>query len=186
MSAPWTASPGLRAPQLLRLAMVAAVVSAFSGGQYTRAVEAQVGLEDAVVTVDDSPAARQLYQEAAAQAAENPSRTARLAMRLLEEYPDRLLPADPADPDAYLSVRTRVIRLLKSRDALVNAWREEASASAAAMLDVEAPQVTYDTRPLTAAGFEAGLRIAQARLESGRFASALRMVEELRTWPEGA
>ena len=158
---------------------------AFSLGLVVQGVSAQVGLEDAVVTVDDSPAAQQLFQEAVAQAAENPTRTARLAMRLLDEYPDRLLPAEADDPDAFLPVRTQVIRLLKSREALINAWRQEAAASADALLETVSPQETFDRRPLTPAGFEAGRRVAQARLESARYPSALRLVEELRSWPEG-
>ena len=145
---------------------------------------AQVITDSAVVTVDDSPAAQQLFQEAMAQAAENPTRTARLAMQLLEEYPDRLLAGNSVDGDLFLPVRSEVIRLLGSRESLVNAWRLEATPSANDMLEGAPARKTFDRRPLTDPGFEAGLRLIQERMESGDFAGALQIAEEVETWPQ--
>ena len=144
----------------------------------------QVIADSAVVTVDDSPAAEQLFQEAVAQAAENPTRTARLAMQLLEEYPDRLLAGDSGDGDLFLPVRSEVIRLLGSRESLVNAWRLEATPSANDLLVGAPARKTFDRRPLTDPGFEAGLRLIQERMESGDFAGALHISEEVESWPQ--
>ena len=148
--------------------------------------QAQTGLERAVVTVDDSPVAQQFFREAMAQSVGNPDRAAGLARKLLEDYSGRLLAEDPNQPDAFLPVRTLVIDLLKSNPALLQAWLKEVSVSASEMLEVVPPQRTFDIRPMTPAGFQAGLRLAQVHAENGTFTSALQILDELDTWPGAA
>lgn len=142
---------------------------------------AQTGFERAVVTVDDSPAAQQFFAEATAQTAANPKRAAELAETLLKEYRGRLLGVE-GDSAAFFSVRRHVIGLLESDAALEAAWRDRATAPARTMLEEATALETFDAWPLTEAGLEAGLRVAQDDIERTSFAHALRVLDELESW----
>lgn len=146
---------------------------------------AQTGFERAVVTVDDSPAAHQFFAEATAQTAANPKRAAALAETLLKEYRGRLLEVE-GDSAAFYSVRRHVIDLLESDGALEAAWRDRATTPARAMLEEATAHETFDTWPLTEAGLEAGLRVAQDDIERASFAHALRVLDELESWRKTA
>ena len=148
----------------------------------SRPVGAQVNTASAVVTVDDSPTARQFYQEALAQTIGNPERAAELIMDLLDEYPRRVLGENDEDPNVFLSVRALVISLLQSNSELLKEYQSTASTSANTLLESMLLEEAFESRPLTASGFEAGLRIAQRRMETGSFGSALQTLDEIEAW----
>ena len=144
----------------------------------TTAVTGQV---DVAVTVDDSPVATRSLNEAMVQATDNPARTADLLGSLLDEYGIRLVETD--QPGRFASVRDEAIRILRSDAAVLAAWRREMSAEAARLLDAGEPGAAFDRRPLTDAGLESGLRLAQVAVESGRPLAGIAMLDELESWP---
>ena len=139
----------------------------------------------APVVMDDSPVAERSLDEATSQARDNPARTAELVADLLDEYGDRVV-ARIEDPDAFESVRSRVIELLLSQPGVLAAWQREKDAEAATMLVEAGADVVFQRRPLTAAGLEAGLRIAQRLIETGRAGGGLRLLDTLERWPDAA
>ena len=145
-------------------------------------VEAQVNTANAVVTVDDSPTAQQFYREALAQSTGNPKRAAELIVALLDEYPGRVLGENDEEPEVFLSVRALVISLLQSNPELLNEYQSAASSSANILLESMLLEEAFESRPLTNAGFEAGLRISQRRMENGSFGSALYLLNEIEAW----
>ena len=150
----------------------------------TTLARAQVD-ELAPVALDDSPAAQLALDEARAQAADNPERTAELAAELLDQYSERVVARDD-DPELFESVRSSVIRLLESDPGVLAAWRRAESSAANAMLLEEGIVATCQRRPLTAAGLEAGLRLAQRTIESGRPTAGLRLIDSLANWQGSA
>jgi outer membrane protein assembly factor BamB len=150
------------------------IQEAFSGPQQ---------LDDRIaVTVDDSPVATRSLSEAVSQASDNPTRTADLLAGLLDDYGHRLI-ASSENVDLFRSVRDEAIRVLRSEPGVLVAWRRDTESQAVALLEDEGIEAAFDRRPLTDAGLEAGLRLAQRSIESGRAAGALRLLDELATWP---
>jgi outer membrane protein assembly factor BamB len=140
-------------------------------------------LDDRIaVTVDDSPVATRSLSEARSQASDNPARAADLLAGLLDEYGHRLV-AYAGNEDLFRSVRAEAISLLRAEPGVLVAWRRDTESQAFALLEQEGIEAAFDRRPLTDAGLEAGLRLAQRSIESGRAAGALRLLEELSTWP---
>ena len=144
-------------------------------------VSAQVD-ELAPVALDDSPAAQLALDEARAQAGDNPERTAELAAELLDQYASRVV-ENAGLPDVFESVRSSVIDLLGSDPGVLAAWRRAESSRASIMLEREGRLKTFQRRPLTPAGLESGLRIAQMAIESGRSEAGFRTLDSLEGWP---
>ena len=138
--------------------------------------------EFAPVALDDSPAAQLALDEARAQAADNPERAAELAAELLDEYSTRVV-AREGSSDLFESVRSSVIRLLESDAGVLSSWMRKESSKAVSMLDRDGALVTFEHRPLTPAGLEAGLRIAQRSIESRRPVAGLRLIDTISRWP---
>ncbi|MCP4835181.1 MAG: PQQ-binding-like beta-propeller repeat protein [Phycisphaera sp.] len=144
-------------------------------------VSAQVD-ELAPVALDDSPAAELALDEARSQAGDNPERTAELAAELLDQYASRVV-ENAGLPEVFESVRSSVIDLLRSDPGVLAAWRRAESSRASSMLERDGRVVTFQRRPLTSAGLEAGFRIAQMAIESGRPEAGLRTLDSLGDWP---
>ena len=136
---------------------------------------------DIAVTVDDSPVATRSLNEATVQAGDNPGRTADLIASLLDEYGIRLVETDL--PGRFASVRDEAIRILRSDAAVLAAWRRDTSPEAARLLEAGDLGEAFERRPLTDAGLESGLRLAQVAVESGRPLAGIAILDELRTWP---
>ena len=166
--------PSLRHRGWVRLAHVIPILLASTATAVPRQV-------DVAVTVDDSPVATRSLSEAMVQAKDNPARTADLLASLLDEYGIRLAETDR--PDRFRSVRDEAIGILRSDPAVLAAWRREASADAARLLEAGDPGEAFDRRPLTDAGLESGLRVAQMAIESGSPLLGLAMLDELESWP---
>ena len=73
--------------------------------------------------------------------------------------------------------------MLAGDGAIRQAWRDRFEVDAARRLEVDGPEACLLRRPMTDAGLEAGLRIAQATIESGDPGSGRRLLESLRSWP---
>ncbi len=144
---------------------------------------AQIGAGDlAPVALDDSPVAERMLAEVAAQSADNPDRAAVLLAELLDQYDARVV-GDGTDPDRLESVRTAVLRLLERDGAIREAWRSRHDDEAASILEREGEEACLRRRPMTTAGLEAGLRIAQRSVEIGAPDSAVRLLDLVADWP---
>jgi len=116
-------------------------------------------------------------------AAGNLAEAARIAQLLLESEGERLV-ASGADPDIFVSVRTRVMReLLRNRE-LLRQYRESQEPRAAKLLAEGDHRGVERSRLLTPSGFEAGLRTAQEHFERARFCDAARVLSQLAEHPE--
>ena len=93
-----------------------------------------------------------------------------------------MLGEDNEKPEVFLPVRSLVITLLQSNPELLREYQSKASASAESLLDSMDLKNAFESRPLTSSGFEAGLRIAQLRMETGSFGSALHILNEIEAW----
>ncbi len=141
----------------------------------------QVG-DVAPVALDDSPVADRLLAEVEAQSVDNPRRAADLLSDLLDEYGDRVV-ATPDRPEVFQSVRAAALAVLVRDAAVRSAWLERCDAEAAALLAEAGEVETLRRRPMTEAGLEAALRLAQTCIESGSPDAGLRLLEEVEGWP---
>lgn len=130
----------------------------------------------ALPTVGDSPTALALCRRAEDLRDANPAEAARLVHRILDEFADRLVPADDAD-DRFISASERANSLLRASPRVRDEWKrigasmfqrlvEEGDDEALVRVAVRAPE-----------GAAAALRLAQRRLEAGRPAAALAMLD---------
>lgn len=133
---------------------------------------------------DDSPvAAETLSRVAEFIAARNDSEAVRELQKLLDEQPDRVVPAE-GQPDLFISVRARVHALLLSNRRLLDLYRAAEEARARQQLSAGDHEGVERSRLLTPAGFEAALRTAQAHMEAGRFEAARLTLEQLDRHPD--
>ncbi|TVQ64385.1 MAG: hypothetical protein EA379_01635 [Phycisphaerales bacterium] len=136
------------------------------------------------VYVDDSPGASEAVSRARELAASgNESEAVRVLQRLLDEDGLRVI-ATPGDADIYISVRERVQNLLRESPSLLIRYREQEHNAAARALERGNAEGVERTRLLTTPGFEAALRVAQRRLERGKFWSAFHTLEQLDRHPD--
>ncbi|MCW5754892.1 MAG: PQQ-binding-like beta-propeller repeat protein [Phycisphaeraceae bacterium] len=135
------------------------------------------------VYVDDAPMAEEtLGRLAELVGVGNTAEAVRALQRVLEQAGDRAIAVED-DPDLFISVRERVHRLLLEQPGLLGVYRELEGPVASARLEQD-PAWVERTRLLTAAGFEAALRLAQVSLEEARFEAARLMLEQLEVHPE--
>lgn len=146
------------------------------------------------VFVDDSPVALEgLRQARQMVAAGNLDEAVHTLQSLLDTESDRLL-ADESDPDRFGSVRNAVHAALRASPRLLERYRAIEGPVASAMLNgeiggkspLEAARAVERSRLLTSAGFEAALRVAQRRLESAQFDSAIFALAQLDGHPDRA
>lgn len=160
------------------------------------------------VYVDDSPRALAILRSTPQLLrAENGSEAVRSLQSLLDEVPDRVIPAmgwaspagvnaaadrsmvDPGrwmneDPDLFVSVRSQVHGALLASPALLARYQRTNEPMARDVLgrgDVETVEARY---LLTASGFEAALRVAHDQIERAHFGSAYRTLVQLEHHPE--
>lgn len=171
----------LTAPRRVSIVALAAACLAPWTLLPTPTLLAQIG---SPVTVDDSPSAWELLQQAQDQAATNPAEALRLVDRVLRESPTKLVPAERGEPDRFRPVRDVANELLLRHPRVLERYRETIGPVAERRLETgELLGVERDSL-LTRAGLDASLRLAQADLESGRFISALRRIERLAGHPD--
>jgi len=135
------------------------------------------------VYTDDSPVAREtLHRVGDFIAGKNESEAIRELQKLLDELPDRLVPTD-AEPELFVSVRSRVHATLLASPELLDMYRAAETARAAQELAAGNPEAVERSRLLTAPGLEAALRVAQVQMESAGFEAARITLEQLERHP---
>jgi hypothetical protein len=150
------------------------------------------GQDTAPVTVYDSPLAWQLLQQAFDQARENPSEAARLAQRLLDDFGDRLVPAErvgakaeaSVDEGAFEGVAERVERFLRTYPSVLARYRQMEEAEAVRLRAQGGARAVAHSRSLTKAGLDANLELAEEELHAARFGEALARLRRLEGHPD--
>lgn len=134
------------------------------------------------VYTDDSTSAKEtLVRAGQIAAAGNVAEAVREMQRLLDEQPDRLV---EAEPDLFVSVRSRVHAALLADAAMLEQYRSAETARAQRTLDAGEFWSVERSRLLTEPGLEAALRVAQSELESARFHAALSTLAQLERHPD--
>ncbi|MDY7108800.1 MAG: PQQ-binding-like beta-propeller repeat protein [Planctomycetota bacterium] len=139
---------------------------------------------DNPVYVDDSPRAWELLRRARDQLAGNESEAVRLYQELLDDYGAKLIPLDEATPDHFVNVRRRVLDELRDGEPLLARYRLMETAEAQRLLEAGELERLALTRPLTAPGLEAQLRLGQDALERAAFHAAVTWLESAAAHPD--
>lgn len=162
--------------QALRPALLAVLTGAFLAG----GARAQVS----TAYVDDSVTAAETFQRLPdLLASGNAGEALRVLQRLLDEEGDRLV-VSPADPEIFVPVRGRVNALLLGDATLLARYRQLEGPAGDRLLQEGGLEALERSRLLTAAGFEATLRLATLDLEAARFDGAIRRLSQLQTHPD--
>ncbi len=161
----------------LSLVAAAAMVAGVTGAAF-----AQPQLNP--VYVDDSPVASETFSRVRDHlGAGNVDEAVRVLQALLDEQGDRVLGV-PGDPDLFISVRESVHRLVLGDARLLDRYRQNLAPRATAMLERGEIEALERQCLMTAAGFEATLRVAQSRLEAAQFEASLRALLQLEDHPD--
>lgn len=107
----------------------------------------------------------------------------RVLQQTLENEADRLLQS-PTDPDVMIPVRSVIHTMLLGRPDLLRRYRDQEQARALELINQGRLADVERSRFLTAAGFEATLRLAQLRIESAQFESARIVLAQLENHPD--
>lgn len=142
------------------------------------------GAQVAPVYPDDSVQAREtLSRVDDLLATGNLAEVSRVIQTLLDGEGDKVLEAKE-DGDVFFSVREHIHRLLMSKPALLERyWATEGPRAAKLLEDGEYEDVER-ARLLTAAGYEAALRVAQTYFEAAEFEAARLTLEQLEHHPD--
>ncbi|MFO0827060.1 MAG: PQQ-binding-like beta-propeller repeat protein [Phycisphaerales bacterium] len=140
--------------------------------------------ESTPVTVGDSPAAFQLFQQVLDQARDNPSEAARLSQRLLDGFADRVIPADDPPGPRFESVLTRVERFLREHPAALERYRQLESAEAERLFALGELDLVARTRALTPAGLRGQLTLAERELHAANFDRAIARLARIEGHPD--
>ena len=106
-----------RSPALLAALMIApAAMSAQQDSAAQKCTAAQV---ETAESVDDSPAAWELFRQAQDQVENNTAEAVRLFQELLDEHPLNLIPIGESSPDHLRCTRQRVLRELRGNPELL-------------------------------------------------------------------
>jgi len=108
---------------------------------------------------------------------------ARTLSQLIIEQGDRLTPETP-NGEISIPVRRRIESVLLSDPQLLEAYRRIYSPKAQRLIDDGHPNEAWRNYWLTPAGCQTALNHAQLLIESARFASGLRVLEELLDHPD--
>lgn len=142
------------------------------------------GAQLSPVFVDDAPGAVEAIRSARGQAASgNVATAARIIQSLLTANAERLT-SSQEDELLMVPVRDRAHELLRSDPELLEQYRRAESSEARRMLDAGLLDRVERERFLTSSGREAALRLAQKRMETARFESALRLLEAVDAHPD--
>ncbi|MGH7243246.1 MAG: PQQ-binding-like beta-propeller repeat protein [Phycisphaerales bacterium] len=153
-------------------------------GAVLLAAEARVFAQATPVYPDDSVQAREtLSRVDDLLATNNLAEAARVIQALLDGEGDKVLESKE-DGDVFISVREHIHKLLLSKPALLERYRASEGPRASKLLEDSHFEDIERTRLLTAAGFEAALRVAQLRFEAAQFEAARQTLEQLEHHPD--
>ncbi len=164
-----------------RLVLVSACLIATAQLPWTNPCMAQ---QSTMPAIADSPTAQALFEEALAQAAENPAESARIARRLLDEYGTKVIRIGDASDGLFASVADETERMLLATPSVLTRFREAQSRDAQRMLEELGPLVTAARRRLTPAGLVATILVAQRALHSDRPAEAVAALSRVSAHPD--
>jgi outer membrane protein assembly factor BamB len=167
-----------RSRRLLRAATLFAAIIAMA---HARPAAAQ---QDNPVWVDDSPRAWELFQRAEDQGADNTAEAIRLFQELLDEYPLKLVPINESAVDHLTSVRRLVTRRIRGDAAMLERYRNIATAEATRLLESGELAPLARSRSLTRPGLVALLRLGQRAIEDARFEIGLAHLAEAAEHPD--
>lgn len=137
------------------------------------------------VYMDDSERARDgLFRAVELAGSGNAAEGARVLQRLLDEVGDGVIEAEGDDEDLFVSVRSRVHRLLLEEASLLEAYRRAEGVRAERLLEAGEAAKVERTRLLTSAGLEAALRVAESHVVEARFEAARLTLEQLESHPD--
>lgn len=123
--------------------------------------------ESAPVTVDASPTAAQLLQQAEAAAAASPAEAARLVQESVDRFAGKLVPWPP-EPDRFRPIEAAAESWLQAHPEVLARWLAVEAPVAQRQLE-EGQWITVALlRPLAPAAATATLHLAQAALDAGR------------------
>lgn len=138
------------------------------------------------VYVDDSPAATDaLVRVRELMSGGNVDESVRVLQSLLEAHGERVIQS-PDDADAFVGVRALVHEVILATPALLARYRELVGPRAEALLEDGKSDVVERTMLLTSAGFDAALRLGQARLEEASFEWSGCLLDQLFDHPDNA
>ena len=130
-------------------------------------VTAAIAQESAPVTVDASPTAAQLLQQAEAAAEANPAEAARLAQEAVDRFSGKLVPWPP-EPDRFRGVTAAAESFLRAHPPVLARWlAAEAPVADRQLQDGQLFELAT-RRALAPAAAAATMRLAQTALDSGR------------------
>lgn len=137
------------------------------------------GQDTVAVMVDESATATRLLERLREQRLDNPGEAARLADRLLREFPDRLVPTSDGDPDLFRAAGREVESELRGDPDLAAAFVDLSAFRARRHLESGDLEIVTKTALWTPAGLEAALRLAQRDAEAGLGHRSLRRLDRL-------
>lgn len=142
------------------------------------------GPGDNPVYVDDSPAAHEALVRAQELArVGNLDEAARVIQHVLDGSSGALVPS-PEIEGVFVTARTRANAVLTAEPELLDHYRDLMTPDARALLETGQTNEVERSLLLTTPGYEAALRIAQHRFETGAFWSAWRTLAQLSTHPD--
>ncbi|MEE2681513.1 MAG: PQQ-binding-like beta-propeller repeat protein [Planctomycetota bacterium] len=144
---------------------------------------AALAQEQGIVVVDESPTAGLMVTQILDQLAENPDRSARLAIDVLESFGSRLVLASEEDSDLFVTARARVEQILLEHPALLSRFRELQEPNVERLVQEGKLERAVKTGWLTASGVHASLILAQIDLESGYVHAARERLDQLGSNP---
>jgi len=139
--------------------------------------------DSAVLVVDVSPTAEQLFAQAEEQFPNNPSEAARLMSRVLDDFGRRLVHV-PGTTDQFIDCRARAEAFLRAHPQVLERFRSAQSGEAQRLVADGEDRIVVETRLLTAAGMMAAIRQAQAAVEAAEFQRAADLLESISGHPD--
>ncbi|MFM7135295.1 MAG: PQQ-binding-like beta-propeller repeat protein, partial [Planctomycetota bacterium] len=140
--------------------------------------------QETTAAIFDSPTAQTLLEDARAQAAANPSESARLVRRLLDDYGDRLVRVGGPADDLHRAAGLEAEDFLLANPAVLARFRDLESRSAERLLSEQGPGPTAVRRRLTKAGLTATIALAEQALRDGASEAALDLLDRVAGHPD--
>ena len=135
------------------------------------------------VYVNESPRGAELLRRAASQAEANPREAARLYQEVLDDAWQQLAPLGSRHPDQFLSLRNLALEGLLAEPIVLERYQQTQSGQAQRELDAGSLELVAIRRPMTSAGLEAMLRLAESAIDHGAFDSARYWLDQSESHP---
>lgn len=139
--------------------------------------------ESAPVTVDASPSAAQLLQQAEAAAVTGPAEASRLAQEAVDRFAGKLVPWPP-EPDRFRPVEVAVSEFLRAHPEVLARWLAIEGPVAERQLEEGQRTSVALLRPMAPAALPATLTLAQAALDAGRTSEAWSWLDRAMLHPD--